>query len=160
MDKSWTVSRGPIAATDFDVHKAAAINVLLVSPIGILPTKPGDSIRPFAIGLFDDIRRLLKPEIGVTTLRRAVGAFVHSKRYYFASAQPDSMRHDLEGKPIGPLSPEDRLVAQQRVQSLKRNNAETVPAPEPAPAPVAPSKAEQIRSALLGRSRQTQHTIN
>ncbi len=80
MNKPWTLNRGPIAATDFDIQKTAAINALLVSPIGILPTKPGHPIRPFAIGLFDDIRRLLKPDIGATTLRRAVGAFVHSKR--------------------------------------------------------------------------------
>ncbi|APO77831.1 conjugation repressor FinO/ProQ protein (plasmid) [Rhizobium etli 8C-3] len=155
MDKSRTVSQTPIAATEFDVQKAAAISMLLVRPIGILPDKPGDQIRPFALGLFNDIRALAKPDVKATALRRAVGSFVHSKRYYFASAQSDSMRHDIDGKPVEPLSTEDRLVAQRRLLSLKRNNDEhSVPRVEP-PTAAAPSKTEQIRAALLKRNRQT-----
>lgn len=161
MQKPWAVSRGPIAATELDVQKAEAINTLLIQPIGILPSRLGDPIRPFAVGLFNEIRSLLKPDIGATTLRRAVGAFVHSKRYYFASAQPDSMRHDIHGKPAEPLSAADRLVAQQRFLSLKRNNGQAdISASEQAPAPAAPDKAEQIRSALLGRNRQSHRSIN
>lgn len=125
MDKPWTESHGPIVATELDVHKAAVISGLLVRPIGILPSKPGDQIHPFALGLFNDIRALLKPEAGVTALRRAVGTFVHSKRYYFASAQAGSMRHDIDGKPVEPLSAGDRLVAQRRFLSLKRSNDES-----------------------------------
>ncbi|QPB22243.1 ProQ/FINO family protein [Rhizobium sp. 007] len=153
MDKPWTASHGPIAATEFDVQKAGAISVLLIRPIGILPNKPGDPIRPFALGLFNDIRALAKPDVKATALRRAVGSFVHSKRYYFASAQPCSMRHDIDGNPVEPLSTEDRLVAQRRFLSLKRSNDEnSASSIEPA-AP--PSKTEQIRAALLRRDRRT-----
>ncbi|TDW28157.1 ProQ/FINO family protein [Rhizobium azibense] len=156
MDKPWTVSHGPIVATEFDVQKAEAIRVLLIRPIGILPNKPGDPIHPFALGLFNDIRALAKPDVKATALRRAVGSFVHSKRYYFASAQPGSMRHDIDGKPVEPLSTEDRLVAQQRFLSLKRGDDEnSASSIEPAASPAPPSKTEQIRAALLRRDRQT-----
>lgn len=107
--RPWTKSRGPIQATEQDVRKADAINALLVRPIALLPTRVGDPILPFTIGIFDTIRQFLKPETNSTPLRRAVGTFVHSKRYFFACAQPDSMRHDVDGQPVEPLSQEDRL---------------------------------------------------
>ncbi|MBX5222985.1 ProQ/FINO family protein [Rhizobium sp. NLR8a] len=153
MDKPWKISRGPIAATELDVEKANAINSLLVRPVGVLPTKPGDPVLPFAVGLFNELRPLLKPDAGVTTLRRATAAYVHCRRYYFASAQPDSMRHNLDGEPVELLSEEDRLVAQKRFLSLKQSAAKAEE-PEPAPVVVPPpviSKNEQIRAALLGK---------
>ncbi len=155
MDKPWTVSHGPIAETENDLLKAEAINTLLVRPIGILPTASGDSIRPFAVGLFEEIRAFLKPDIAATKLRRAVGAFVHSKRYYFA--QPDSVRHDIDGRPIELLSPTDRLAAQHSFLSLKRKQGQTTsPAAEPAFIQTPATKAEQTRAALLTRSRPLQ----
>jgi hypothetical protein len=62
------------------------------------------------------------------------------------------MRHDLDGEPVEPLSPEDRLVAQKRFLSLKQTTGKAdVPEPTaPVPAPVL-SKSEQIRAALLGK---------
>jgi len=82
--KAWTISRGPIQATEHDVSKAEAINRLLVRPIPVLPARAGDPILPFAIGIFDTIRQLLKPAASPTPLGRAIGAFVHSKRYFFS----------------------------------------------------------------------------
>ncbi|MBB4508412.1 ProQ/FINO family protein [Rhizobium johnstonii] len=152
MDKPWKISRGPIAATELDVEKANAINVLLMRPVGVLPAKAGDPVLPFAVGLFNELRPLLKPDAGVTTLRRATAAYVHCRRYYFASAQPDSMRHSLDGEPVEPLSSEDRLVAQKRFLSLKQTTGKT-DAPEQTAPVLAPllSKSEQIRAALLGK---------
>ncbi|MET3757840.1 sRNA-binding protein [Rhizobium binae] len=161
MTKNWTVSRGPIVASQIDIQKADAINALLARPVGILPGRPGDLIRPFAIGLFEEIRPLLKPGVGMTTLRRAVAAFVHSKRYYFASAQPDSVRHDLDGRPLEALSEDDRMTAQNRFLRLKqkaagseRNSEPSSPSPSPTPGA---TKSEQIRASLLGRGKM-QHT--
>lgn len=152
MDKPWKISRGPIAATELDVEKASAINTLLIRPVGVLPAKPGDPVLPFAVGLFNELRPLLKPDAGVTTLRRATAAYVHCRRYYFASAQPDSMRHNLDGEPVEALSEEDRLVAQKRFLSLKQSaaKAETPEKEAPVPPPLL-SKSEQIRAALLGK---------
>ncbi|MBB3165741.1 sRNA-binding protein [Rhizobium laguerreae] len=157
MTKPWMVSRGPIVAADTDIRKAEAISALLVRPIGILPSKLGDHIRPFAIGLFEEIRALLKPGVGVTTLRRAVAAFVHSKRYYFASAQPDSFRHDIDGRELEPMSDDDRMTAQNRFLALKQKTAADADgksdssSSSPPPAASAMTKSEQIRAALLGR---------
>ena len=140
MTKPWTASRGPITANETDLAKARAINALLLRPIEILPAKVGDPIRPFALGLWNDIRPLLKPDVGITKLRRATGAYLHSKRYFFATAQPDSMRFDVQGNPAEPVSDADRLAAQERYQNLARGSAAT---------PL--TKSEQIRVALLTR---------
>lgn len=161
MTKPWTVSRGPIVASQIDIQKADAINALLVRPVGILPAMPGDTIRPFAIVLIEEIRPLLKPGVGMTTLRRAVAAFVHSKRYYFASAQPDSVRHDLDGRPLEALSEDGRVTAQNRFLGLKqqatggeRNSEPSSPSPSSTPSA---TKSEQIRASLIDLGKM-QHT--
>lgn len=156
MEEPWTISRDPIVATELDVKKATAIGVLLVRPIDVLPSKPGEIIRPFALGLWNEIRPLLKPDTPVMALRRATSAFLHSKQYYFACAQPDSMRHDIDGNPIEPLSPADRLAARQRLIALKQIPAK-IPDPQEqsAPPPPAPSKSELIRASLLRGSKRS-----
>jgi len=158
MTKRWTVSRGPIVASEIDIQKADAVNALLVRPVGILQARPGDTIRPFANGLFEEIRPLLKPGVGMTTLRRAVAAFAHSKRYYFASAQPDFHRHDLDGRPLEALSEDDRMTAQSRFLGLKQKaiGGEKNSEPSSSSTPGA-KKSEQILASLLGRGKM-QHT--
>ncbi|KAA1179830.1 ProQ/FINO family protein [Rhizobium tropici] len=156
MEEPWTTDREPIIATELDVKKAAAINALLLRPIDILPIKAGDLIRPFALGLWNEIRPLLKPDVPVMSLRRATSAFLHSKRYYQACAQPNSMRHDLAGIPVEQLSTEDRLAAQQRLIALRQTQDKTSAShDEPSPPQPALSKAELIRASLLGRSKRT-----
>ncbi len=59
----------PILAREREVAKTAAINALLTRPIGILPAKVGDPASPFALGLWNDVRPLLKPEVSVSALR-------------------------------------------------------------------------------------------
>jgi sRNA-binding protein len=168
MTKLRINSPDPILASDVDVQKAQAINVLLVRPIGILPVRPGDRILPFAIGLFHEIRALLKPEASVTGLRRAVSAFTHSKRYHMASAQPNSVRHAIDGTPQGPLTDEDRMTAKNHILALKQKtfvnqSMQSAASPcFPATEPFASStmtRNEQIRAALLVRNR-TQQTAS
>ncbi|MBD9490449.1 ProQ/FINO family protein [Ensifer sp. ENS11] len=120
MTKSLKVGIGPIPAREVDVSKANVINALLTRPIAVLPTKAGDPIRPFAVGLWNGIRPLLKPEYSVTTLRRATGAYLHTKRYHFSVAQPDSVRHDIDGMPAGEVSEADRLAAREKYKSFGR----------------------------------------
>jgi hypothetical protein len=85
MTKSLKVGIGPIPAREVDVSKANVINALLTRPIAVLPTKAGDPIRPFAVGLWNGIRPLLKPEYSVTTLRRATGAYLPRRDIIFPS---------------------------------------------------------------------------
>jgi len=152
MEKLWTARHGPIEANEFDLKRAEAINVLLMRPIGILPAKPGDPIKPFAVGLWNDIRALLRLEVSQTMLRRATAAYTHSKRYLFASAQPDARRHDLDGEPVSDMLPEHRNAAQNRFLKLKGSDpGATVATPAPAPEPATTTKAEKIRAGFLPR---------
>ncbi|KQV65352.1 ProQ/FINO family protein [Rhizobium sp. Root1220] len=149
MTKPWTTNRGPVTANEADLAKAQAINAMLQRAIEILPAKVGDPIKPFALGLWNEIRPLLNPDTGVTALRRATGAYLHSKRYHFAIAQPGAMRYDLQGNPAEPVSEVDRLAAQERYQSLKRTSAS--PAESVSHSAPVLSRTEQIRAALLTR---------
>jgi len=152
MPTPWTENRGAIAAGPNEVGKADAINALLLRPIGLLPQVEGDPIKPFALGIWTEIRTLMKPDVSVTALRRAISVYTHSKRYYFACAQPDAQRHDIDGNPIGQVSDEDRLAAQTTVLSLKANSPSVEIVAEPA-ADIAPPKANLIREGIFGRNR-------
>jgi ProP effector len=154
MTKLWTESRGAIPATSSDLDKAEAISALLTRPIDLLPKAVGDPIRPFAIGIWNDLRALLKPDTSVISLRRAVSAYTHSKRYFLACAQPDAFRHDIDGNAVAPIAEENRMAAQLAFSKLNMSSSDT-PAPplEPTPEPPEISRAAQIRAGLLGRSK-------
>lgn len=153
MERPWKESRGPIVATESDLRKAEAVNVHLVRPIDILPSNLGDPILPFAIGLWPRVRVHLKPNHSATAQRRALGAYSHTKRYYSAVAQKDSMRHDINGRPIEAVSIEDRLAAQRSFRDMNlKETVESEPAVEPAPSVNQLSKAELIRASLLKRT--------
>lgn len=154
MSKSPREKSGPIAAREADVLKAQAINALLTQPIAILPVEVGDAIRPFALGLWNEIRPLLRPEISVSTLRRATGAYLHSKRYHLAVVQTGSARHDINGLPVERVSEADRLAAEEKIESLKkRDDARKAPSAAAAVArSISLSRADTIRASLLNRN--------
>ena len=108
-----------VLAREREVAKTKAINALLIRPIAILPAKVGDPIKPFALGLWNDIRPLLKPEISVTALRKTMATYVHSRSYQIAIARPGSLRHDIDGKPVEPVSDADRLDALRKYAGFK-----------------------------------------
>ncbi|WP_312366945.1 ProQ/FINO family protein [Ensifer sp.] len=146
MSKSSKQKFGPVPAREIDLLKAQAINALLTRPIAILPFQPGDPILPFALGLWIEIRPLLRADLSVSALRGATGAYLHSKRYLLAVAQPGSARHDINGLAVDSVSESDRLAAQQKIESFRtRDEARNVPAP-------AVSKADAIRASLLNRN--------
>ncbi|NVD42804.1 ProQ/FINO family protein [Ensifer sp. HO-A22] len=152
MSKSSREKSGPVVARETDVLKAQAINALLTQPIAILPTETGHAIRPFALGLWNEIRPLLRPEISVSALRRATGAYLHSKRYHMAVAQPRSARHDTNGMPVDTVSDADRLAASEKIESIRKRD-ETRKAAAPAVVRSIPaSKADMIRAALFNRN--------
>jgi len=104
MNINSTIVSKPPVATEKDLRRCKVIEGLLVQLLGVLPTEIGDSIRPITIGFFQRVSTLLKPDASVTTLRRAIGAYVHSKRYYLGCSQADAMRHGLDGNPVEPVS--------------------------------------------------------
>ncbi|PJO49388.1 ProP effector [Ochrobactrum sp. BH3] len=153
MNLNSTIVSKPPVATEKDLRRCKAIESLLVQPLGVLPTEIGDPIRPVTIGFFQQVSTLLKPDARVTALRRAVGAYVHSKRYYLSCCLADAMRHDLDGKPFEPVSDTDRLNAEERLYASGQQT-NIVPTSLIAPSPIseAQSKRDLIRAALLGKS--------
>ncbi|WP_449089329.1 ProQ/FinO family protein [Rhizobium rhizogenes] len=143
-----------IPAAPSDLDKAEAIAALLIRPIDLLPKVVGDPIHPFAIGIWTDIRALLKPDTSVISLRRAVSAYTHSKRYFLACAQADAFRHDIDGNSVAPIAEENRMAAQLAFSKLTKSSSDT-PAPSPQPTTESPevSRSAQIRAGLLGRSK-------
>lgn len=115
----------PVVAREREVAKTEAINALLIRPITILPARVGDPIRPFARGLWNDIRPLLKPEVSVTALRKAMATYVHSRSYQIAIARPGSFRHAINGEPVEPVSDVDRLDALERYEGFKNREDRT-----------------------------------
>ncbi len=154
MIKPWTETQGPILSTSLDIEKADAIAVLLTRPVSLLPRAEGDPIKPFAIGIWDDFRNLLIPNTSASPLRRALGAYLHSKRYLFACAQPDAFRHTIDGLPCEPVSEQDRLAAQEAFLKLKTSFPSPTALPEVAAVEPEQTKSSLIRAALL-RPRKT-----
>jgi len=90
-------SEEAVTARQSDLSRADAIGKLLIRPIAILPKVVGDPIKPFVIGLWNDIQPLRRTDVSSTALRRALGAYLHSKAYFLALAQPGAFRFDLDG---------------------------------------------------------------
>lgn len=76
---------GPVLATSLEVERAQTILKLITAPVGVLPLRPDDQVRPFALGLFESLKTMRKPDVSITALRRVTSAYVHSRRYYLAS---------------------------------------------------------------------------
>lgn len=106
-------ARGPIKVDRYSLTAARAIDALLTMPIAVLPQKEGDIIRPFRVGIGEDIRMLLRPEIELKGLRKALRRYAYSAQYLQALAQDDSMRHEINGEAVEPVSEEDRVQARQ-----------------------------------------------
>ncbi len=148
--KSFRKSASQVLAREREVTKTEAINALLIRPIAILPTEVGDPIRPFALGLWNEIRPLLKPDISVAALRKVMASYVRSRSYQIAVARPGSLRHDINGALVGPVSDADRLDAQEKYEGFKeRDGSRGRKSPPPGPSPT--SKAAVIRAGLLKR---------
>lgn len=122
----WLKSQGPVLANASDLRKAAAINALLSTPAPVLPVKDGDPILPFVIGIFETFRASLQPDVPAVHLRRAIAAYARSKNYLLASAQPDAMRHGVNGADVSPVTEADRLCAQLRVEEIRRERQASV----------------------------------
>lgn len=153
MNKNSTFASTPIVATEKDLRRSRAIEALLTQPLGVLPTEIGDPIRPVSIGFFQQLSPLLKPEASITALRRAIGAYVHSKRYYLSCSQEGAMRHDCDGNPVEPVSGSDRQNAENRLSTSGQKNTETSTSVVATPFAEPQSKRDLIRASLLGRNR-------
>ncbi|MBZ7927123.1 ProQ/FinO family protein (plasmid) [Ensifer adhaerens] len=146
--KSPRTCSAPVLAREREVAKTVAINALLTRPIAILPAKLGDPVRPFALGLWNDVRPLLKPDVSVSALRKAMATYVHSRSYQIAVARAGSIRHDINGEPVEPVSEADRLDALKKYEGFQAREGSSKPKSR---SPVQPTKTEAIRISLLRR---------
>ncbi|KAB2693689.1 ProQ/FINO family protein [Ochrobactrum sp. Kaboul] len=153
MDMGSSVVSKTIRATERDLRRSRAIEALLTQPLDVLPSEIGDPIRPVTIGFFQQLSPLLKPEASVTVLRRAIGAYVHSKRYYLSCRQEGAMRHDCDGNPVEPVSDTDRQNAEKCLSTFGQKTTETSTPVAVSPLAEPQSKRDLIRASLLGGNR-------
>ena len=57
------------------------------------------------------------PDIPRARIRRAIGRYINTIAYHAAVGAADSMRHDVDGNPTGPVSEAHRKYAARRVAS-------------------------------------------
>ncbi len=74
--------------------------------------------------------------------------YVHSRSYQRAVARPGSVRHDINGTPVGPVSDGDRSDANQKYEGFKARDGSHNPKSAP-PLPTPASKSDVIRAGLL-----------
>ncbi|CVI64400.1 ProQ/FinO family protein (plasmid) [Agrobacterium leguminum] len=109
----WKASRGTIKVDRYSLEAAKAVNALLNEPIAVLPSAEGETVLPFRIGINIGIEKRLRPDAALPDLRKALRCYTHSAAYLYATAQPDALRHDIDGKACEPVSEGDRLNARQ-----------------------------------------------
>jgi len=114
--RPWARSRVPSTAGPAVLARAQGLNALLVAPIGVLPVAVGDPIRPFQVGLGPEILARRRPDVAVNVCERAIRDYVRSYSYRHAVAQPGSMRYDLDGNPVEPVSEKDRHDMQRNCE--------------------------------------------
>jgi|SRR5690242_4604935 sRNA-binding protein len=61
--------------------------------------------QPLKVGIHLDIAAAL-PDLDIATIGKALGFYTRDRRYRFACTLKDIQRVDLDGKPVGPVSPE------------------------------------------------------
>lgn len=108
----WTRAQVIEARPDV-IARARALNDLLVTPPGVLPQAEGDPVRVFAVGIHDTFAVCRRPEVDEATVAKTLGAYVRTFAYRLAMAQPNSMRHDVDGNPVEAVRDTERLRAQE-----------------------------------------------
>ncbi|WP_425350969.1 ProQ/FINO family protein [Methylobacterium aquaticum] len=70
----------------------------------------------FQVGLGPEILARRRPEVAVDICERAIRDYVRSFSYRHAVAQPGSLRYDLDGNPVEPVSEKDRHDMQRNCE--------------------------------------------
>ena len=122
--RPWSGPGRAIFAGNGVMRQARAINALLSEPIAVLPFALGDAVRPFKVGIFDDVMALLRDDVADTDLKRAISAYVRSPIYQTAIGQPGSERFGIDGVAVEPVSDKDRINAQRVVAAWKTKQIE------------------------------------
>ena len=111
---SWAQSKGPITADGQAKRLAAEINSYLTEPAAVLPSAADAVMRPFIKGMGSALHARRRPQVSSRDLAKAVRVYTSNASYLLAAAQPDSMRHDIDGAPVEPVNEEDRDYSRKR----------------------------------------------
>ena len=117
---------GPPAShtpTGKEVRRADELAALLTTRPAVLVTQPGEPIRPLRLGMRAELTALLKPDANPGDLQRALYRYTRTLPYQLACLEAGAMRHDLEGRPVEPVSEEHRAMAQGSVEGMRRRGA-------------------------------------
>src|SRR5215217_9070062 len=90
---------GPVAAREWDVAHAAALQALLTHPLAVLPKRVGDPLLPLRVGIWDALLAPLRPGAEPEALARALRAYTRSTGYFLACARKDAIRMTWMGEP-------------------------------------------------------------
>ncbi|MBV7522022.1 ProQ/FinO family protein [Ensifer sp. ENS12] len=71
---------------------------------------------------------------------------MHSRNYQIAVTRPGSVRHDINGEPVGPVSDADRLDAQQKYEGFRARGSRTLNTTSLLPARTAKTEATVLSS--------------
>lgn len=103
--------------------------------------------RPLKIGIYHDLRAALGGAVTDKELSNALRYYCYSIYYLATIADPPGIRFDLEGKPAGAVTPEEREHARQQITDIRARyvnkaraarSASAQPAPAKPPAPPSP----------------------
>jgi len=67
-----------------------------------------------------DLKLLLRPEAKPKDLRNALRRYAYSAQYLQALSQDGSMRHEINGEAVEPVSEEDRVQGKPPVKAVLR----------------------------------------
>lgn len=82
--------------------------------------------KPLKIGIRQELDAIFHGAVPRRTLSNALGMWTSRLRYLEATGQSDSMRHDLQGNTVEPVSKEDRRHARKgRNAKYKANRKKT-----------------------------------
>ncbi len=116
-------------ARSWHIRLLEPLRGLLQSWPPLLPSKPGDPIRPLAIGTDRAlITMLISPDdesakLIKVTMRR----YCMAEQYAAAMGRDGAMRHDLDGKPVEPVPEEHRQQRAKRASGPRPAQPKTEP---------------------------------
>lgn len=98
-----------------DKRAVNTVHALLMDRFPLAFPKDYDAIRPLKVGILADLRQRL-PDVDPVLLRRALANHTRRDGYLLALIHGrGDRRYDLDGQPVGTVTPEERAAAQQRL---------------------------------------------
>ena len=119
--KTETLER-PILASAAVLRAMAQIKPLLTTWPAILPTPENPCIRPMAIGIHKPIMALLKDPTNENRkkVKHALSVLIRSQEYSNVRDAPGSIRHDVDGNPVGSVDEKHKLMNAQNPKPARQ----------------------------------------